>query len=66
MNNIKVLMHLAGIHNLKKIFNKTWSYMKFEKRLVPKKIALGYLNRALDGEDGDELSYEIAGKYFRK
>ena len=64
MNNILVLSQLAGIHNLKKIFSKTWSYMQFKKRLVSKKECLKYLNRAIGGENLEDLSCEIADKYF--
>lgn len=46
LNNITVLSALSNISNLKKIFNKTWSHMKFKNRLVSKKISLRCLNRA--------------------
>lgn len=65
LNNIIVLMHMTNTHNLKKMFNRTWGLMKFEKRLLAKKVSLRYLVRALDGEDFDELSHEIADRYFR-
>lgn len=65
INNIAVLSSLSNIHNLKKIFNKTWSHMEFENRLISKKISLKYLNRAMDGEYFDELSLEISDRYFK-
>ncbi len=40
LNNITVLSALSNISNLKKIFNKTWSHMKFKNRIVSKKISL--------------------------
>lgn len=66
LNNITVLSALSNISNIKKIFNKTWSHMKFKNRLVSKKISLRCLNRACGGEDLDELSAEIADVYFEK
>ena len=65
INNIGILSIFANTHNLKKIFNKTWSHMKFKDRLISKKMSLKYLNRAVGGEDLDELSWEISEKYFK-
>ncbi|WP_407381069.1 hypothetical protein [Methanobrevibacter sp.] len=65
VNNIVILLEILGISNVKKIFNKTWSYMKFEKRLINKKNSLKYLNRLINGENIIEVSDEISQNYFR-
>ena len=65
INNIGILSIFSNVHNLKKIFNKTWRHMKFTNRLISKKMSLKYLNRAVGGEDLEELSLEISEKYFK-
>lgn len=64
INNIKILSQILDISNLKKIFNRTWSYMKFDKRIINKKMSLNYLNQAIGMEDVNDLSDEIFEKYF--
>ena len=63
INNIKILSQILDISNLKKIFNRTWSYMKFYKKIINKKMSLNYLNHAI-GMDDVRISDEIFKKYF--
>ena len=66
-SNIHNIVELGGycnIHNFKKLFNKSWSELNLEKKLIPKKRCLNYLNKAMEGYDLDELSDEIREKYY--
>ena len=66
IGNINILSYLANISNLKKTFSNAWKQMQLNPMLISKKMCLRYLNRVLDGEDLDDVSSEIANKYFSK
>ena len=66
-SNIHNIVELGGycnIYNFKKLFNKSWSELYLEKKLIPKKRCLNYLNKAMEGYDLDELSDEIRENYY--
>lgn len=65
INNISELSDLAEVKSLKRILYKAWMDIEFEEMLMTKKDAFKYLSRAFDGEILEELSDEIANKYFK-
>ena len=65
INNICELNDLAEPKSLKRVLYKAWLDVEFEERLMTKKEAYQYLNRATEGEMFDELSSEVADKYFK-
>ena len=64
VHNISELVDYCNIHNFKKLFNKSWSEIRLEKRLVSKKMSLNYLNKAITGYNLEELSDEIKNRYY--
>lgn len=64
INNISELYDLAEVKSLKGIFYKAWMNVELEEMLMSKEEAYEYLKRAFDGEVLDELSKEVADKYF--
>ena len=65
INNILELYDLAEVKSIKRVLYKAWMDIEFEERLMTKKEAFNYLSRAFDGEIIDELSEEVANKYFK-
>ena len=65
INNISELYDLAEVKSLKRILYKAWMDVELDEMLMTKKEAYGYLQRAFDGEMLDELSDEVANKYFK-
>ena len=64
IHNIVELGNYCNIYNFKKLFNKVWSDIKFEKNLIPKKKCFNYLNKAINDNEFEELSEEIKNKYY--
>ena len=65
INNISELYDLAEVKSLKRILYKAWMDVELDEMLMTKKDAFNYLSRAFDGEIIDELSEEVASKYFK-
>lgn len=66
VNNIFELNDLAEVKNLKRVLYRAWIELDLKDTFMTKKEAFKYLTRAGDGEMLDELSMEIADKYFKK
>lgn len=65
INNILELNDLAEVKSLKRALYKAWIDIEFDEMLMTKKEAFEYLTRASNGEILDDLSEEIANKYFK-
>jgi len=66
IQNIAMLMAILKMSNVKKLFNRAWNNIELKNKLVPKKKAFRYLNRALDNDNFKSMSDEIIRIYFTK
>ena len=65
INNIFELNDLAEVKSLKRVLYKAWMDVEFDEMYLDKKEAFKYLTRTKKGEVLDDLSDEIADKYFK-
>ncbi|WP_296888602.1 SAP domain-containing protein [uncultured Methanobrevibacter sp.] len=64
--NLKNVLEKFNFGNLKKRFDKIWSKSHVTNITVPKKTSYKILQKALAGEDLDELNFDLREKYFNK
>ena len=65
INNIAVLSQATNKKNLKKIFNKNWDKVLFDKKVISKKSALKYLNDAVNGKDLNIIENSIKKEFLK-
>ena len=64
--NLKNVLEKFNFGNLKKRFDKIWSKSHVTNITVPKKTSYKIFQKALAGEDLDELNFDLREKYFNK
>ena len=64
--NLKNVLEKFNFGSLKKRFDKIWSKSHVTNITVPKKTSYKILQKALAGEDLDELNFDLREKYFNK
>ena len=65
ISNIASLSQAANKKNLKKVFNKNWDKLDFDKIVIGKKTALKYLTDAVNGKNIEDIEKNIKKEYFK-
>jgi hypothetical protein len=64
--NIRNVTEELDLGSLKKRFDRIWVKSHIKNITVPKKTSYKILQKAIDGEDIEELNFELREKYFDK
>ena len=64
INNIKTLIKLCSIDDLKGLFSSNWDLLDYEKKWFDEKSSFDIFTKALKSRNPDDLSNEVENRYF--